>query len=65
MSPILVFDLETIPDVAGIRRVYDIAPSVPDTGVPTCYPSMPISMDSATVEITHLHLRARPETPAA
>ncbi|HEY1325907.1 MAG TPA: 3'-5' exonuclease [Casimicrobiaceae bacterium] len=32
-TPVLVFDLETIPDVAGIRRVYDIAPGVPDAGV--------------------------------
>src|SRR5690242_9051193 len=32
-SPILVFDLETIPDVAGIRRVYDIGPGVADAGV--------------------------------
>ncbi|HSV18569.1 MAG TPA: 3'-5' exonuclease [Casimicrobiaceae bacterium] len=33
MTPILVFDLETIPDVAGIRRIYDIAPGVTDAGV--------------------------------
>jgi predicted PolB exonuclease-like 3'-5' exonuclease len=33
MTPILVFDLETVPDVAGIRRVHDIAASVPDAGV--------------------------------
>ena len=31
--PILVFDLETIPDVAGIRRVYDIGAGVADAGV--------------------------------
>ena len=28
--PFLVFDIETIPDVAGIRRLHDIAPEVPD-----------------------------------
>jgi 3'-5' exonuclease len=33
MTPTLVFDLETIPDVAGIRRVYEIAATVPDAGV--------------------------------
>jgi 3'-5' exonuclease len=33
MTPKLVFDLETIPDVPGIRRIYDIADTVPDAGV--------------------------------
>jgi 3'-5' exonuclease len=33
MIPILVFDIETVPDVAGIRRVHDIAQSVDDAGV--------------------------------
>ena len=33
MTPILVFDLETIPDVAGIRRINDIGDSVTDAGV--------------------------------
>jgi len=33
MTPILVFDLETIPDVAGIRRINDIGPEVTDAGV--------------------------------
>jgi predicted PolB exonuclease-like 3'-5' exonuclease len=32
-TPTLVFDLETIPDVPGIRRIYDIADTVPDAGV--------------------------------
>jgi predicted PolB exonuclease-like 3'-5' exonuclease len=32
-SPILVFDLETIPDVAGIRRINDIPASMPDDGL--------------------------------
>ena len=33
MTPILVFDIETIPDVAGARRVHHIAPAVSDAGV--------------------------------
>ena len=33
MIPLLVFDIETIPDVAGIRRVHDIGEQVDDAGV--------------------------------
>ena len=33
MTPILVFDIETVPDIAGIRRVNDIAPAVADADV--------------------------------
>lgn len=33
MTPLLAFDIETVPDVAGIRRVYDIGASVDDAGV--------------------------------
>jgi predicted PolB exonuclease-like 3'-5' exonuclease len=33
MTPILVFDIETVPDVVGIRRVNDIAPAVADADV--------------------------------
>jgi 3'-5' exonuclease len=33
MIPVLVFDIETVPDVAGIRRVHDIAESIDDAGV--------------------------------
>jgi predicted PolB exonuclease-like 3'-5' exonuclease len=33
MTPLLVFDIETIPDVAGIRRIHDIGGSVDDAGV--------------------------------
>lgn len=35
MSPVLVFDIETIPDVAGIRKLHDVDPSVPDAAVAT------------------------------
>jgi len=30
MTPILVFDIETVPDAAGIRRLNDIAADIPD-----------------------------------
>jgi len=33
MTPTLTFDLETIPDIAGIRRINDLPDSVPDDGV--------------------------------
>jgi 3'-5' exonuclease len=33
MTPVLVFDIETIPDVAGLRRVWDLGPEVSDAGV--------------------------------
>ena len=33
MTPQLVFDIETIPDIAGIRRVHDISAVVDDAGV--------------------------------
>jgi len=33
MTPILAFDIETVPDVAGIRRVHDIDARVDDAGV--------------------------------
>ncbi|HEY7787207.1 MAG TPA: 3'-5' exonuclease, partial [Casimicrobiaceae bacterium] len=33
MTPLLVFDIETVPDVAGIRRIHDIGAGVDDAGV--------------------------------
>jgi hypothetical protein len=30
MTPTLVFDIETIPDIAGLRRLHDVGPDVPD-----------------------------------
>ena len=33
MSPVLVFDIETVPDVAGIRKLHSIAPEVSDEQV--------------------------------
>lgn len=33
MTPVLVFDIETIPDVAGLRRLWDLEPQVSDQDV--------------------------------
>ena len=33
MAPILVFDIETIPDAEGLRRVWDLAPEVSEDAV--------------------------------
>jgi 3'-5' exonuclease len=33
MTPVLVFDIETIPDVAGLRKVWDLGPELSDQGV--------------------------------
>ncbi len=33
MTPILVFDIETIPDVAGLRTLWELAPEVSDAAV--------------------------------
>jgi predicted PolB exonuclease-like 3'-5' exonuclease len=33
MTPILVFDIETIPDVAGLRKLWDLGPDVGDGAV--------------------------------
>ena len=33
MTPVLVFDIETIPDVAGMRRLWDLDPQVSDQDV--------------------------------
>ena len=33
MTPILVFDIETIPDVAGLRRIHDLPATLSDGAV--------------------------------
>jgi 3'-5' exonuclease len=33
MTPILVFDIETIPDVEGLRRIWELGPEVTEAGV--------------------------------
>ena len=33
MTPVLVFDIETVPDVAGIRRISDLPPELADADV--------------------------------
>jgi predicted PolB exonuclease-like 3'-5' exonuclease len=35
LTPVLVFDIETIPDIAGLRKLYDVGPNVPDGAVAT------------------------------
>ena len=37
MTPILAFDIETVPDVAGIRRIHDIPPELSDADVLAWY----------------------------
>lgn len=37
MAPILVFDIETVPDVAGIRRIHDVPAEVQDPDVLAWY----------------------------
>jgi predicted PolB exonuclease-like 3'-5' exonuclease len=37
MTPVLVFDIETVPDAAGIRRTHDITDAVDDAGVLAWY----------------------------
>lgn len=36
-EPLLAFDIETVPDVAGIRRIHDVANQVDDDGVLAWY----------------------------
>ncbi|MGA8048828.1 MAG: 3'-5' exonuclease [Burkholderiales bacterium] len=33
MAPVLAFDIETVPDVAGMRRLYDLPEALPDAEV--------------------------------
>ncbi|HEX4332624.1 MAG TPA: 3'-5' exonuclease [Usitatibacter sp.] len=33
MTPILVFDIETVPDIAGLRKLWDLGPAVSDSAV--------------------------------
>ena len=33
MTPVLAFDIETVPDTAGLRRLYDLSASVPESEV--------------------------------
>ncbi|HZZ92779.1 MAG TPA: 3'-5' exonuclease [Usitatibacter sp.] len=33
MTPVLVFDIETIPDVAGLRKLWELSPELSDAGV--------------------------------
>ena len=33
MTPVLVFDIETVPDIAGLRTLYELGPEVTDADV--------------------------------
>ncbi|MCG9088942.1 3'-5' exonuclease, partial [Laribacter hongkongensis] len=33
MSPVLAFDIETIPDISGLRAVRQLSPDMPDADV--------------------------------
>jgi hypothetical protein len=48
MKPVLVFDIETIPDVAGLRRLNDLPPSFPTTKSPNS-PSSSAGPRTATI----------------
>ena len=37
MPPILVFDIETVPDVAGVRRIHDVPEALSDVSVIAWY----------------------------
>ena len=36
MTPILAFDIETVPDVHGIRLLYDLPDNLPDSEAVMC-----------------------------
>jgi predicted PolB exonuclease-like 3'-5' exonuclease len=55
MSPLLAFDIETIPDVAGIRRVHGIGDNVDDAGVVAWFSQR--RRASAGTEFGPLHLQ--------
>ncbi|MEB2319340.1 MAG: 3'-5' exonuclease [Pseudomonadota bacterium] len=46
-APVLVFDIETVPDVAGLRLLNDIGPEVPDATV--------VEMSEREFQPLHLH----------
>ena len=33
MTPVLAFDIETVPDTTGLRRLHALSPSLPDVEV--------------------------------
>lgn len=55
MTPILVFDIETIPDVAGIRRLWDIDPAVDDAAVAELAAQRRRQATGSDFLPTHLH----------
>ena len=55
MTPILVFDIETIPDVAGIRRLWEIDPAVDDAAVAELAAQRRRQATGSDFLPTHLH----------
>jgi hypothetical protein len=55
MTPILVFDIETIPDVAGIRRLWDIDASADDAAVAELAAQRRRQATGSDFLPTHLH----------
>jgi len=56
MTPILAFDIETIPDCAGIRKLYDLPDDLPDTDVAElAFQKRRVQTGSSDFLATHLH----------
>jgi predicted PolB exonuclease-like 3'-5' exonuclease len=55
MTPILVFDIETIPDVAGLRRVWELPPDAPDDAVVEFASQRRRQATGSDVQQCHLH----------
>ena len=53
MTPILAFDIETIPDIAGLRRTHDLPPGLSDDGVLDWYTQRRRAISSASAWLTY------------
>ena len=54
MGPVLVFDIETVPDINGLRRLRDVAPELSDRDVATM--AFQLRRQSAGHDFLPLHL---------
>lgn len=54
MTPILVFDIETVPDVAGLRRLHDLSNDLPDADVAAM--AMQLRRQTTGSDFLQLHL---------
>jgi predicted PolB exonuclease-like 3'-5' exonuclease len=55
MIPILAFDIETVPDVAGIRRLHAIDPALPDADVAAWFAQQRRAATGSDFAPLHLH----------